>query len=124
MEIDSVSYMKFVFALIFVLGLIGGFALLAKKFGMGNRGPMRRNKGKRLSIIESMALDAKRRVVLVRRDDKEHLLLLGGATEMVIEGDINVDPARDKVIADSKDAASIETVNLIDGIRHGLGVKK
>ncbi len=124
MEIDSVSYMKFVFALIFVLGLIGGFALLAKKFGMGNRGPMRRNKGNRLSIIESMALDAKRRVVLVRRDDKEHLLLLGGATEMVIEGDINVDPERDKVIADSKDAASIETVNLIDGIRHGLGVKK
>ena len=124
MEIDSVSYMKFVFALIFVLGLIGGFALLAKKFCMGNRGPMRRNKGNRLSIIESMALDAKRRVVLVRRDDKEHLLLLGGATEMVIEGDINVDPERDKVIADSKDAASIETVNLIDGIRHGLGVKK
>ena len=124
MEIDSVSYMKFVFALIFVLGLIGGFALLAKKFGMGNRGPMRRNKGNRLSIIESMALDAKRRVVLVRRDDKEHLLLLGGATEMVIEGEIEVDPEREKKLADSKDAAAFDTVNLIDGIRHGLGVKK
>ena len=124
MEIDSVSYMKFIFALIFVLGLIGGFALLAKKFGMGNRGPMRRGKGSRLSIIESMALDAKRRVVLIRRDDKEHLLLLGGATEMVIEGEIDVDPERDKILADSKDVAAFDTVNLIDGIRHGLGVKK
>jgi|TARA_B100000315_G_C14370752_1_gene492843 flagellar protein FliO/FliZ len=124
MEIDSVSYMKFVFALIFVLGLIGGFALLAKKFGMGNRGPMRRSKGNRLSIIESMALDAKRRVVLIRRDDKEHLLLLGGASEMVIEGEIEVDPERDKTLENSNDTASSETINLIDGIRHGLGVKK
>ncbi len=94
MEIDSVSYLKFIFALIFVLGLIGGFALLAKKIGMGNRGPMRGGKNNRLSIIESMPLDAKRRVVLFRRDDTEHMLLLGGVTELVIESNIPIDPTR------------------------------
>tara|TARA_B100001964_G_scaffold234479_1_gene293172 strand:+ start:152 stop:532 length:381 start_codon:yes stop_codon:yes gene_type:complete len=91
MEIDTVSYMKFLAALIFVLGLIGGFALVAKKMGLGNRGPVKRGRGKRLSIIESITLDAKRRVVLIGRDDKEHLLLIGAASEQVIETDIPSD---------------------------------
>jgi flagellar protein FliO/FliZ len=112
MEIDSVSYFKFLAALLFVLGLIGGLALIAKKFGMGNRGPMRRAKGNRLSIIESMPLDAKRRIVLVRRDDKEHMLLLGGVTELVIEGGIPVDFDREK-----PDPAAPEVLTLMEGFR-------
>ena len=91
MEIDSVSYLKFFFALLFVIGLIGGFALIAKKFGMGNRGPMRRGKGSRLSVIESMQVDAKRRIVLIRCDDKDYMLLLGGVTELLIKDNIPVD---------------------------------
>ena len=95
MDIDSVSYLKFFFALLFVLGLIGGFALLAKKFGMGNRGPTRRGKGTRLSIIESMQIDNKRRVVLIRCDKKDYMLLLGGATELMIEDNLPVDFTED-----------------------------
>ena len=91
MDIDSVSYLKFFFALLFVLGLIGGFALLAKKFGMGNRGPTRRGKGARLSIVESMQVDGKRRVVLIRCDKKDYMLLLGGATELMIDSNLPVD---------------------------------
>ena len=85
MEIDTVNYFKFLLSLLFVLGLIGGFALIAKRLGMGNRGPVKRKKGKRLSIIETITLDAKRRMVLVRRDDAEHLLLIGASSEQVIE---------------------------------------
>ena len=91
MEIDSVSYLKFFFALLFVIGLIGGFALIAKKFGMGNRGPMRRGGINRLSIIESLQVDAKRRIILVRCDNKDYMLLLGGTTEILIEDDLPVD---------------------------------
>jgi flagellar protein FliO/FliZ len=91
MEIDSVSYLKFFFALLFVIGLIGGLALIAKKFGVGNRGPMRRGRGNRLSIIESMQVDAKRRIVLIRCDNKDYMLLLGGVTELLIEGNLPVD---------------------------------
>lgn len=119
MEIDSVSYLKFLFALIFVLGLIGGFALIAKKIGMGNRGPMRRAKNNRLSIIESMPLDAKRRVVLLRRDDREHMVLLGGATDLVLESNIAIDPERERTAAEQ----TVEGFNLMDGIRQGLGKK-
>ncbi len=95
MEIDSVSYLKFLFALVFVIGLIGGVALLAKRFGIGTRGPMRRAKGNRLSIVENMQIDAKRRVILIRRDQKEYLLLVGGVTDLVIESDIPVAPKQE-----------------------------
>ena len=85
MEIDAANYFKFLLSLLFVLGLIGGFALFAKRLGLGNRGPVKRKKGKRLSIIETITLDAKRRMVLVRRDDAEHLILIGSTSEQVIE---------------------------------------
>ena len=99
MEIDTVSYIKFLAALVFVLGLIGGIALVAKRLGLGNRGPVKRGRGKRLSIIETIALDAKRRVVLIGRDDKEHLLLIGASSEQVIESDIPPDDRVDEDVA-------------------------
>ena len=97
MEIEAVNYIKFVLALIFVLGLIGGFAILAKRAGLGNRGPIVRGKSKRLSIIESMSLDPKRRVVLIRRDDAEHLVLLGIQNEQIIETGLTVTGALEEV---------------------------
>ena len=42
MEIGSFDYLKFVFALLFVLGLIAALAVVAKRFGLGHRGPVRR----------------------------------------------------------------------------------
>ena len=84
MELETIHYLKFVLALLFVLGLIGGFAIIAKRAGLGNRGPMIRGKKKRLSIIETMALDPKRRVILVQCDNSEYLLLVGANGEQVI----------------------------------------
>ena len=89
MEITIASYLKFVVALVFVLGLIGAFAILAKKLGLGHRGPIARGSTKRLEILEALPLDAKRRLVLVRRDDREHLLLLGADSATVVETDIS-----------------------------------
>ena len=84
MELETINYFKFVLALLFVLGLIGGLAIIAKRVGLGNRGPIVRGKSRRLSIIETMVLDPKRRVVLIQRDNSEHLLLLGTNNEQVI----------------------------------------
>ena len=89
MDLETIYYLKFILALLFVLGLIGGFAIIAKRAGLGNRGPMVRGKSKRLLIIETMSLDPKRRVVLIRRDNCEHLLLIGTSSEQVIERDID-----------------------------------
>lgn len=39
----------------------------------------------RIEVIESAPFDGKRRLVLIRRDDREHLLLTGGPVDVVIE---------------------------------------
>lgn len=36
-------------------------------------------------MVEARAIDSRRRLVLVRRDDREHLLLIGGANDVVVE---------------------------------------
>lgn len=54
-----------------------------------------RSRKTRLSVMDATAVDSHRRLVLVRRDDVEHLLLIGGPTDVVVERDIRrVAPAR------------------------------
>jgi flagellar protein FliO/FliZ len=87
------TYFRFLLALVFVLALIGACAWAAKRFGLGNRLPASRGRAARLGIVEATALDARRKLVLVRRDDVEHLLLLGPAGETVVESRIAPPPA-------------------------------
>lgn len=84
MELEAINYLKFLFALLFVIGLIGGLALLAKRFGLGNRGPISKSKIKRLSILETLPLDPKRRVMLIKCDDQEHMVLIGPNNEQTL----------------------------------------
>ena len=44
--------------------------------------------GMRIGILESVPVDARRRLVLVRRDDVEHLVMIGGPSEFVVETNI------------------------------------
>jgi hypothetical protein len=39
----------------------------------------------RLSVSEQAAVDARRRLLLIRRDDVEHLIMTGGPVDVVIE---------------------------------------
>jgi flagellar protein FliO/FliZ len=76
--------LKFALAFLLVLGLIALGAWTLRRFGLGvvTAG----TRGRRLSIVESLALDARHRLVLVRRDDREHLLLLGNGETVVETG--------------------------------------
>lgn len=42
----------------------------------------------RLAVIDAAEVDAQRRLVLVRRDEVEHLVMIGGPTDIVIEQNI------------------------------------
>lgn len=90
MPIDT--YFRFLLALVFVLALIGGCAWLAKRFGFGIRTGGNalgmRGRHARLAIVEVQSLDARRKLVLVRRDDVEHLLVLGATGETLVESNI------------------------------------
>jgi flagellar protein FliO/FliZ len=92
MDLAFPDYLRFMLALAFVLGLILGAALLAKRFGLGNQAPMRLRGQKRLAIVESMALDTKHRLVLVRRDQTEHLIVVGATADLVVETGIPAPP--------------------------------
>jgi flagellar protein FliO/FliZ len=83
---DSSDYLQFLLALIFVLGLIFTLAWAARRFNFGGLTPTGSNK--RLVIVEARPIDARHRLVLVRRDDVEHLLVLGPEGAAVIERDI------------------------------------
>jgi flagellar protein FliO/FliZ len=89
---SSGDYIQFVLALLFVLGLIGLGAVLLRRFGPGGLayGRARGGAGRRLHLIETLPLDARHRLVLLRRDDKEHLVLLGHDSDTLIEAGLDV----------------------------------
>jgi hypothetical protein len=52
----------------------------------------------RLAVIDAAAVDGRRRLVLVRRDNIEHLLMIGGPTDIVVESNIvRAMPGREQV---------------------------
>ena len=95
-----------VLALVFVLGLIGLLALLARRLGLGF--PIRATqlgRDRRLDIVEVSPLDGKRRLVLIRRDHIEHLILISPNSELVIETGILTNQ-----VFQSKDEKFSETI--------------
>jgi flagellar protein FliO/FliZ len=82
------DYMRFVIALAFVLALIATLSWAVKRYGVGGREAVSRGKSRRLQIVEIKPIDSRHRAVLLRRDDTEHLVLLGPGGDLVIESGI------------------------------------
>lgn len=91
---EFTDYLRFFLALIFVLSLIGLLAWMGRRLGAFPGIPKRQHGQRRLSTVESITLDSRRRMILVRRDNVEHLILLGATTETVVETGISA-PAPD-----------------------------
>lgn len=76
-----------IFLVILVL-LIGGFLLFRRLSGRGmslTAGANARGRQPRLGIVDIYELDRQRQLILLRRDNVEHLLLVGGPNDVVIE---------------------------------------
>lgn len=83
---EFAGYLRFLLALVFVIGLIALLATVARRMGLGfPAAALKGSRNRRLSVVEATALDGRRRLVLIRRDDVEHLIVLGPSSEMVIE---------------------------------------
>ena len=78
---DFDLYLRFALALILVLGLIALLAWGLRRFGMG----MKMAKGRRLGIVEVHMIGPRHRLILLKRDDVEHLVIVGPAGETVVE---------------------------------------
>ena len=76
---DVPDFLRAVFALALTLGLIGVAAVLARRYGPSALFRMQQTTKaqRRLAVVETLMLDPARRLVLVRCDGRERLLLLG-----------------------------------------------
>lgn len=86
----------YLFVVVVFAGLIVGATWAARMFVPGYL-PMTNLFGgtapeRRVDVIEQTNVDGKRRLLLIRRDDVEHLIMTGGPVDMVIES--NIGPAR------------------------------
>jgi len=78
-----------VIALLVVLVAAGGAIFLVRRFGAGGRHDgATRGRVSRLAMVDSTSIIDGRKLVIVRRDNVEHLLLIGGATDVLVEGNI------------------------------------
>jgi flagellar protein FliO/FliZ len=71
--------------------------LLVFRLAFGRRLRMSNNRGRqlRLGIVDAFDLDRQRQLVIVRRDNTEHLIMIGGPNDLVIESQIVRAEARD-----------------------------
>ena len=76
----------FLFVIALIALAVWGFKAF---FSSGSNAPsFFRNKERRLAVADSLNIDGKRKLLLIRRDDKEHLMMIGGPVDIVIETDI------------------------------------
>ncbi|PSJ64527.1 hypothetical protein C7I84_05020 [Mesorhizobium ephedrae] len=96
-EVAGPGYSQAVLWTLFALLLLVVLLIVVKVFrGMffGTFVAGGRNRKTRLAVMDATAVDSHRRLVLVRRDDIEHLLLIGGPTDVVVERDIRIGQQR------------------------------
>jgi hypothetical protein len=84
------QYQNVIIATLAVLAALIVAVLIWRTLNLKVRG----RRGQRLGISEYHELDKTRRLVLVRRDNTEHLILIGGPQDVVIEQGIGIPGAQ------------------------------
>lgn len=80
---DLIDFARYVGALLLVLGLVGAAGIGARRFGLGSL--VKPIASRRLTIIESLAIAPRQRLLIIRRDGVEHLVLSGPEGASIIE---------------------------------------
>lgn len=102
---------RFFIAFIVVFALIGVIAWLVRRFGSGALGAQgSRGRAPRLAVIEAGAVDGRRKLVLIRRDNVEHLIMIGGPADIVIEPNIVRGQNAGRDVAPSRGTGAVETL--------------
>lgn len=84
---EFIQFGQYVAAFAFVVGLIGLMGLGLRKYGNPATRSRKRSHA-RLEVVETLPIDARSRLMIIRRDDMEHLLVKSGDRFELIEADI------------------------------------
>ncbi|MCM5559475.1 flagellar biosynthetic protein FliO [Pleomorphomonas sp. JP5] len=79
------TVVRYALALAVVAGLLLLLRWVLRNYATGGQLSIGRSRQNRLTIVEQIALDQRRRLLLVRRDGVEHLILVGGGNDLVVE---------------------------------------
>jgi hypothetical protein len=89
---DQLSPLELVAIVIVALVILGGlaFALFFKRSRRHGGGRIRSEllDNPRVEVLETTVIDAERRLVLIRCDQIEHLVMIGGPSDVVVENDV------------------------------------
>src|ERR1700722_3052705 len=102
---------RFFLAFLIVLGLIGAIAWALRRFGSGRFSDSTRGRQPRLAVIDHASVDGRRRLILVRRDNVEHLLMIGGPTDVVVEPNIVRAVGAPRDVPAGRPATGLETLS-------------
>jgi flagellar protein FliO/FliZ len=93
-------------ALVLAVAVIGAI-FVVRRGGRRARGEAgaRGRQGPRLAMIDATPIIDGRKLVIVRRDDVEHLVLIGGATDVLIEANIRRSESVDAVAVEPRETA-------------------
>jgi flagellar protein FliO/FliZ len=100
------DYLRFLVALIAVLALIMLLAWAARRFRLGGLTGAALPSG-RLAVVEALPIDGRQRLVLIRQDEREHLLLLGPERSLVIASGVEARVHRTDAVGVAEPAASV-----------------
>jgi flagellar protein FliO/FliZ len=109
------SWLTWLFVLILLGAGIGAAFLAYRAYMFGDTGInfggllFKQRPEPRLGVIEQAQVDSRRRLVLVRRDDVEHLIMTGGPVDVVIETGISVHRAEPMAEQHEEPAAPVFT---------------
>lgn len=88
------AIIQYVLAFAIILGLLAVLAAALRRI-TGNKGRVayagsggRHNQQQRLGVIDAVDIDAQRQLLLLRRDNVEHLVLIGGPNDLLVESGI------------------------------------
>jgi flagellar protein FliO/FliZ len=87
---DLIDIGRYFAALLLVLALVGAAGLAVRRFGMP--GVVKGQGTRRLAIVESLMIGPKQRLYILRRDDVEHLVVMGPNGTTVVESAISAVP--------------------------------
>ena len=83
---DLIDIGRYFAALLLVLALVGAAGLAVRRFGMP--GVVKGHGVRRLQIVESLMIGPKQRLYILRRDNVEHLVMMGPNGSTIVEAGI------------------------------------
>lgn len=82
---EYTDFIRFILSLALVLGLIWLSAYIFKRFGLDKKLRVSRSVGGDLQVVDTLYIDARRRLMVVKHKTREYVLLLSGDSATCID---------------------------------------